>query len=182
MAESKLRVMQRQRGILSLSTRRLSGARQLTRHRIYPCSGHVMQSFLKWNATVRVQVYGGSQSGSVDLSVSVLDPSTTAMRIAATVLLVASTPLGALAAPNPIFASLRSLVREASALTGFDLGLVSDAVQHIVKEQQQHVKQWIHDGREMIEQAGVVCKFALRRSNRMDVDEPATSARPSSFR
>jgi hypothetical protein len=87
-----------------------------------------------------------------------LNPSTTVMRIAASIILVASAPLGALAAPNPIFTSLRSLVHQASELAGFDLGLLSHAVQHVVEGQQQHIKQWIHDGHAMMEQAGVVCK------------------------
>jgi hypothetical protein len=38
------------------------------------------------------------------------------------------------------------LVRQASAFTCFDLGVLSDTVQHIVEEQQQHEKQWMHGG------------------------------------
>jgi len=99
------------------------------------------------------------------------------MRITAPVILAASIPLGALAVHNPIFTSLRSLVRQASELTGFDLGLLNGAMQHIVEEQHQHVKQWIHDGRAMIEQAGVICT-----SSHCTTDNRVHSARTSSVR
>lgn len=101
-----------------------------------------------------------------------LDPSTAAMRIPAPVILAVSAPLCALAIPNPIFLSLRSLVRQASELTGFDLGLLNDAMQHIVEGQQDHVKQWTNNGRAMIEQAGVVCKSFHCRC--MDIYGPVT--------
>ena len=105
------------------------------------------------------------------------------MRFAASIVLVASAPLGALAVPNSIFTSFRSLIRQASDLTRFDLGLFSGPVQRIVEGQQQHVKQWIHDGRTMIEQAGVVCKSShCAAANSMNIDEPMTSIWASSCR
>ena len=105
------------------------------------------------------------------------------MRITAPVVLAASTTLGALAAPNPILTSLRSLIRQASEPTRFALGLLSGPLQLLVEEQQQHVKQWIHDGRTMIEQAGVVCKSSHRASpNSLYPDERMTSTRAYSFR
>jgi hypothetical protein len=55
----------------------------------------------------------------------ILDLSTTVTRIAAPVVLAASIPLGALAIPNPIFTSMSPLVRQASELTRFDVGLLS---------------------------------------------------------
>ena len=105
------------------------------------------------------------------------------MRITASIVLAASAPLGALAAPNPIFTSLRSLIRQASELTSLDLGLLSGPVQRIVGGQQQHVRQWMHDGRTMIEQAGVVCKSShCAAASSMDIDEPMTSTWASSCR
>lgn len=90
--------------------------------------------------------------------------------------------LGALAAPNPILTSLQSLIRQASEPTRFALGLLSGPLQLIVKEQQQ-VKQWIHDGRTMIDQAGIVCKSSHSAvPNSLDLDERMTFTRASSFR
>jgi hypothetical protein len=73
----------------------------------------------------------------------------------------------ALAVPSPISRRwLRMPVRQASALTGLDVGSVSSAAQYTIEEQPQQVNRWIHDKRVMFEQASVVCKSSALCSRR----------------